>query len=152
MCTECDKIFIQSMNSSCILYSLASFHYQLNVVQRIKSISDSPDIDPISLEWLLLLKLVLLLLLILSIVGALCVCPNFSNVSWSSLQYNEPPSRNANSSPANQIRWQSMWLMIQMNPASNDKFALWLIICNYLALMVADTPNSENNQYGIFSF
>lgn len=74
-----------------------------------------PDIDPNSLEWLLLLKIVvlwlvllfILVLLLLSIgmllllcsIDVRCVKADFSSTSWSSLQYNEPPSRNANSSP-----------------------------------------------------
>lgn len=55
-----------------------------------------PDIEPNSLEWLLLFKLVLLLL---SMIGATRLCADFSKISWSFLQYNDPPSRNANSSP-----------------------------------------------------
>lgn len=58
---------------------------------------NSPDIDPNSLEWLLLLRFVLLLL---SIGGGIPLWIDFSNTSWSDLQYNELPSRNANSSPA----------------------------------------------------
>lgn len=58
-----------------------------------------PDIDPISLEWLLLLKLVLLLLLWLSNDVATILSDDFSNISLSALQYNDPPSLRANSSP-----------------------------------------------------
>lgn len=91
------KLFIQIpyVVRLCLIFFCSNFH-----------ILSSPDIEPNSLEWLLLLRLVWLLLLLQLLLLLLSIeedvrllCEDFSKTSWSSLQYNTPPSRNANSSP-----------------------------------------------------
>ena len=101
--------------------SFIDFSFQITVHSELfrkktsSSDQNSPDIEPNSLEWLLLLKfeLLLLLLLLLSIDGATLLWADFSITSWSSLQYNDPPSRKANSSPATQNGEEQMkWLLL----------------------------------------
>lgn len=91
-----------SRNLFNLRFSLDSIVIYCRYINCNKIVGFLPDIDPSSLEWLLLLLSVVILLLLLFSIddGAIAdVGDVFSSTSWSSLQYSVPPSLSANSSP-----------------------------------------------------